>query len=101
MKTSLSFEVVSLSLIHISEPTRLRRISYAVFCLKKIFLMIRRPPRSTPIKSSAASDVYKRQKPTKRQVEEAESAFDVETLIAEAMENIEKVTIRYEDEPIL
>ena len=26
---------VSLSLIHISEPTRLRRISYAVFCLKK------------------------------------------------------------------
>src|SRR5660397_87835 len=25
----------SLSLIHISEPTRLRRISYAVFCLKK------------------------------------------------------------------
>ena len=27
--------VVNLSLIHISEPTRLRRISYAVFCLKK------------------------------------------------------------------
>ena len=26
---------LSLSLIHISEPTRLRRISYAVFCLKK------------------------------------------------------------------
>src|SRR5660397_118403 len=26
---------VKLSLIHISEPTRLRRISYAVFCLKK------------------------------------------------------------------
>ena len=26
---------VFLSLIHISEPTRLRRISYAVFCLKK------------------------------------------------------------------
>ena len=25
----------TLSLIHISEPTRLRRISYAVFCLKK------------------------------------------------------------------
>src|SRR5660398_178369 len=62
-----------LSLIHISEPTRLRRISYAVFCLKKkkkkkiqkyvtfFFLMIRRPPRSTPLYSSAASDVYKRQ----------------------------------------
>jgi len=27
--------VEELSLIHISEPTRLRRISYAVFCLKK------------------------------------------------------------------
>ena len=27
--------VQDLSLIHISEPTRLRRISYAVFCLKK------------------------------------------------------------------
>ena len=26
---------IQLSLIHISEPTRLRRISYAVFCLKK------------------------------------------------------------------
>ena len=51
-----------LSLIHISEPTRPRLISYAVFCLKKIFfLMIRRPPRSTQCISSAASDVYKRQ----------------------------------------
>src|SRR5660398_280270 len=28
-------EAQFLSLIHISEPTRLRRISYAVFCLKK------------------------------------------------------------------
>ena len=27
--------VVDLSLIHISEPTRLLSISYAVFCLKK------------------------------------------------------------------
>src|SRR5660398_288432 len=27
--------IFELSLIHISEPTRLRRISYAVFCLKK------------------------------------------------------------------
>src|SRR5678815_3673119 len=57
----------SLSLIHISEPTRLLSISYAVFCLKKkkniifFFLMIRRPPRSTLDRSSAASDVYKRQ----------------------------------------
>ena len=53
--------VCLLSLIHISEPTRPLYISYAVFCLKKIFLMIRRPPRSTPKPSSAASDVYKRQ----------------------------------------
>ena len=29
--------------------------------LEKIFLMIRRPPRSTLFRSSAASDVYKRQ----------------------------------------
>src|SRR5660398_305136 len=28
-------DLMDLSLIHISEPTRLRRISYAVFCLKK------------------------------------------------------------------
>ena len=28
-------DATCLSLIHISEPTRLRRISYAVFCLKK------------------------------------------------------------------
>ena len=31
--------------------------------LEKIFLMIRRPPRSTRVRSSAASDVYKRQCP--------------------------------------
>src|SRR5450759_513853 len=29
------WEALSLSLIHISEPTRLGMISYAVFCLKK------------------------------------------------------------------
>src|SRR5665647_3315703 len=46
-----------LSLIHISEPTRRTPISYAVFCLKKK----RQPPRPTPLYSSAASDVYKRQ----------------------------------------
>ena len=28
-------KVIALSLIHISEPTRLLSISYAVFCLKK------------------------------------------------------------------
>ena len=32
---------------HTSELQSPMRISYAVFCLKKIFLMIRRPPRST------------------------------------------------------
>src|SRR5674536_355109 len=72
--------VRGLSLIHISEPTRLLSISYAVFCLKKkkgqitrllvmyhsrstvfFFSMSRRPPRSTLSSSSAASDVYKRQ----------------------------------------
>ena len=32
---SVSVRVCVLSLIHISEPTRLGMISYAVFCLKK------------------------------------------------------------------
>ena len=47
LRDTLEAAQKDLSLIHISEPTRLRCISYAVFCLKKIFLMIRRPPRST------------------------------------------------------
>ena len=34
LATSVIGAVALLSLIHISEPTRLRRISYAVFCLK-------------------------------------------------------------------
>ena len=59
--TITPISLLPLSLIHISEPTRPTRISYAVFCLKKFFLMIRRPPRSTLSASSAASDVYKRQ----------------------------------------
>mgnify|MGYP003381629349 CR=1 FL=1 len=41
------------------------------------FLMIRRPPRSTLDRSSAASDVYKRQ-------EEEELAFDVGNGFGEA-----------------
>src|SRR5659263_663484 len=32
---TMGFKYVYLSLIHISEPTRLGMISYAVFCLKK------------------------------------------------------------------
>ena len=48
IRAAMKFNVADgLSLIHISEPTRPSEISYAVFCLKKIFLMIRRPPRST------------------------------------------------------
>src|SRR5665648_1225923 len=31
----ISWKYIGLSLIHISEPTRLGMISYAVFCLKK------------------------------------------------------------------
>src|SRR5450759_2617927 len=33
--SGIDFAVYDLSLIHISEPTRLGMISYAVFCLKK------------------------------------------------------------------
>ena len=35
LNIALEVEVYILSLIHISEPTRLLSISYAVFCLKK------------------------------------------------------------------
>src|SRR5450756_2872090 len=35
MGATLAWDAVTLSLIHISEPTRLGMISYAVFCLKK------------------------------------------------------------------
>src|SRR5665254_21694 len=49
------------SLIHISEPTRLLSISYAVFCLKKKH----KRPISTRVRSSAASDGYKRQGATR------------------------------------
>ena len=36
-------------------------VFYNLFILSFFFLMIRRPPRSTLDRSSAASDVYKRQ----------------------------------------
>ena len=36
-------------------------VASIVFCIFFFFLMIRRPPRSTQSRSSAASDVYKRQ----------------------------------------
>ena len=35
ISTMVRITVLALSLIHISEPTRLGMISYAVFCLKK------------------------------------------------------------------
>ena len=38
-----------------------RRCVFGVLCWSVFFLMIRRPPRSTQSRSSAASDVYKRQ----------------------------------------
>src|SRR5665254_17562 len=55
-----------LSLIHISAPTRLLCKSYAFFCMKKkyfskFFLRGCCSPSSTRVRSSAASDVYKRQ----------------------------------------
>ena len=38
-----------------------RQPELAPFLQGRFFLMIRRPPRSTRVRSSAASDVYKRQ----------------------------------------
>src|SRR5450756_2752990 len=43
--TTAAFAVLHLSLIHISEPTRLGMISYAVFCLKKKNI---KPTNKTP-----------------------------------------------------
>ena len=52
-------------LVQVSDVVVLRLSSILVscvpICLLFFFLMIRRPPRSTLDRSSAASDVYKRQ----------------------------------------
>ena len=56
----LSGLVLPVSYTHL----RAHETSHHLVCrllLEKIFLMIRRPPRSTQVLSSAASDVYKRQ----------------------------------------
>ena len=68
--------ILGLSLIHISEPTRLRRISYAVFCLKKnenvtgsiliwttlilfrLMCMLETPWENTPSLNSTMSVIY-------------------------------------------
>ena len=48
LQESLQKQISNRSEEHTSELQSRRNISYAVFCLKKkIFLMIRRPPRST------------------------------------------------------
>src|SRR5660397_107801 len=51
--------VEELSLIHISEPTRLRRISYAVFCLKK--------KKKTKKKRTTTQTTKQRKKTSKKQ----------------------------------
>ena len=49
----------------LSQTMRTTQLLFSQFCdtctIVIFFLMIRRPPRSTPLYSSAASDVYKRQ----------------------------------------
>ena len=45
--------VIGLSLIHISEPTRLGMISYAVFCLKKKTLIHITEPTRLGMRSDA------------------------------------------------
>src|SRR5660397_67397 len=50
--------VRDLSLIHISEPTRLRRISYAVFCLKKKKRAVPMPVPLTDTTSRTCSPGY-------------------------------------------
>src|SRR5450756_2953601 len=46
------------------------------------FLMIRRPPRSTQSRSSAASDVYKRQGMTRTRTSAKKAGSRFETLVA-------------------
>ena len=52
---------VPVSYTHLRAHETLSYLVCRLLLEKKIFLMIRRPPRSTRIGSSAASDVYKRQ----------------------------------------
>src|SRR3546814_5218989 len=51
-----------------------------------VFLMIRRPPRSTPLYSSAASDVYKRQ---------ADPSFQFDVLFGPAYKGIPLACLLY------
>src|SRR5678816_3624448 len=64
----ISSSVFHLSLIHISEPTRLLSVSYAVFCLKKkniifFFLILRRPSKSTLDHPAPPSNAHQQQLP--------------------------------------
>ena len=61
-----------LSLIHISEPTRLGMISYAVFCLKKkklTLIHISEPTRRTPISYDVFCLKTKKKKKNREEIE--------------------------------
>mgnify|MGYP003690740715 CR=1 FL=1 len=51
-------DVLHLSLIHISEPTRPLYISYAVFCLKKHPNSYPHPPDSLFFNDTATTEIY-------------------------------------------
>src|SRR5660397_21890 len=53
---------ISMSLIHISEPTRLRRISYAVFCLKKKNIIIALSTCHMTYNYESATNTYNKKK---------------------------------------
>ena len=57
----ISYQIGSVSYTHLRAHETPEHLVCRLL-LEKIFLMIRRPPRSTRVRSSAASDVYKRQK---------------------------------------
>ena len=61
MKTLLPLAAGPVSYTHLRAHETLRHRVCRLLLEKIFFLMIRRPPRSTPKPSSAASDVYKRQ----------------------------------------
>ena len=72
-------------------------------CVSFFFLMIRRPPRSTLDRSSAASDVYKRQvdigATSRAEAEEVVSLGDVVTYQAEYQELLNGLSLIHISEP--
>ena len=71
---------VSVAVLHIPVYLCILVDSFSFFFVFFFFLMIRRPPRSTLDRSSAASDVYKRQVLTLADLTVVDSGIAVESI---------------------